>query len=81
MRFNLILIIITFLALGHLESRAPGPDWVQSRVDALQPTDAQMKWSKVSFVRSLDEALQLARVHRRPVFFASVDGELDSGRC
>lgn len=57
------------------------PAWVHQRVQQWQPTARERRWENIGWASGLQEALQLAKEHQRPVFLFTHDGHLNVGRC
>ena len=61
---------------------APRDDaWVESRVQAWQPTKAERRFDDIGWVRTIREAERLAALHGRPVFLFVYDGSVANARC
>jgi RNA polymerase sigma factor (sigma-70 family) len=55
--------------------------WVESRVQAWQPTPAERRFDEIGWVRTVREAERLAAAHGRPVFLFVYDGSVANARC
>ncbi|CAN5906435.1 hypothetical protein BH23PLA1_BH23PLA1_02610 [soil metagenome] len=58
-----------------------GGDWVERRVEELQPTAEERRIDAIGWAEDIRSALRLAEEHGRPVFFFTMDGRFDIGRC
>lgn len=69
-------------ALAGSAPERGGAAWVRARVDAWQPTTAERAFERIGWVGGLEEALDLARRHSRPIFLFTYDGaSLPAYRC
>ena len=56
--------------------------WVESRVQAWQPTTAERSFDQIGWVPTIVEAERLAKQHDRPLFLFTFDGpSMSLGRC
>lgn len=56
-------------------------DWVERRVEELQPTAEERRIDAIGWAEDIRSALRLAEEHGRPVFVFTMDGRFDIGRC
>jgi hypothetical protein len=49
--------------------------WVDRRVEAWQPTAAERAIDRIGWAKDLREAERLSKLHWRPVFLFTYDGE------
>lgn len=55
--------------------------WIESRVEALQPTAEERAIDRIGWANDIRTALRLAREGGRPVFLFTMDGRFSIGRC
>jgi hypothetical protein len=77
---QVLAILIVFGALAALRA-AEGPEWVEQRVNELQPTAVEKRFDQVGWARDIREAKRLAKENQRPVFLFTHDGRINIGRC
>jgi hypothetical protein len=56
-------------------------NWVQKKVDKLQPTSAERIFDRIGWAPSLTAAMTASKAQNRPVFFFIYDGDIATGRC
>ena len=56
-------------------------NWVEQRVQGLQPSRGERKIDEIGWANGIVEAERLARTNNRPVFLFTYDGRIETGRC
>ncbi len=80
----LIITLVAGAALAIEEKPVSDADlvaWVDSRVEAWQPTKTERRFDEIGWVTDIREAERLAKQHNRPVFLFTHDGHMAVGRC
>lgn len=55
--------------------------WVNGRLAAIRPTEADKIFDTIGWVPNLEQALALAQQHQRPIFLFTHSGHMNHGRC
>jgi len=91
-----VLLVASLLVTGAgvlayhtlVEKRVPGSAtaprdsaWVESRIEAWQPTAAERRFDEIGWATSIRDAERLAREHGRPVFLFTHNGSVANARC
>jgi len=56
-------------------------DWVETRIQGLEPTAKERRIDEIGWAKDLREAERLAKQNNRPVFLFTHDGRINTGRC
>jgi hypothetical protein len=76
------ILAMFVLALATQDKAAPGsPAWVDGRITEIQPSVDERKFDTIAWVPSIKDALQLAKLHSRPIMMFTYDGQMHTGRC
>jgi hypothetical protein len=55
--------------------------WVAKTVAERQPPEQDKRFDEIGWVTDLRSAIELGKIHRRPIFLFTMDGRINIGRC